>query len=254
VGILAIPTPQTNLVNGGPAAGFGLLSKGLAGFGFLFGIAGLFIKQRGRGSAIFGIILSVIAGIASIILSFTTNYFLVLLIAAVIIFGVLSFLIGIVSPGVPGIGLIRTILSMATLASIAGIAYFFVYPSIIGLTDSGGANPFTPNQPAASRQVTVVYEVTGDSTDSTINYYPGPKTTSNTEATGEPLPFRLEFPQKITGPSSVHFYSLSADSGTTGTTLSCTITVDGVVVAHETDDSGSFQLVFCSGDLPSTDK
>lgn len=215
----------------------------LAGFlallGLIAGIVGVAQKNRRRTVAFVGILVSLLAGITAIVLSLTDDFVLIGLVAGVVIFGILSYAVGIVKFNIPGIGLVRSFLTLATAGSFLGLGYLYLYPNINRIQD------FLNGE----KTVTIVYEVTGDVTDTTINYSPGASRESTTKTTGEKLPFTQTVTQKITGPASAYTISLTVQ-GATGTTLSCKITVDGQVIAQETDATPGLFLTTCRAPLP----
>jgi hypothetical protein len=93
----------------------------------------------------------------------------------------------------------------------------------------------------ANKQVTVVFEVAGDSTDATVTYSSasGP---GMSQATGQKLPFSKTITEKQ---GLIPVYSVTGSNGMTGSDISCKITVDGKVVAEQTS-TGQFASVDCT--------
>lgn len=99
-------------------------------------------------------------------------------------------------------------------------------------------------QEEAGREVAVVYELSGDATDVTVTY-----TTFGDNTATEPsqeavasLPWQKDF--KVKG--LLKGGSMTATTGADGGSVTCKITVDGVVRKTETA-SGQFALVNCTG-------
>lgn len=91
--------------------------------------------------------------------------------------------------------------------------------------------------------VSVVYNVTGDSTDATVTYSTYANGQSGSEqATNQALPFS----KTVTGTKGgFNSYTLTASNGSTGASITCTITVDGKVVSTQTA-SGQYASATCS--------
>lgn len=100
---------------------------------------------------------------------------------------------------------------------------------------------------SSERTLNVVYEVTGDATDSSITYSIGTAGSSGTEqANGQPLPFSKEFTVSAGGTFDASIFSVVALNGPDDAgDITCTITVDGEVVAQQTS-TGAYASVSCS--------
>ncbi|GLZ30562.1 hypothetical protein Lesp02_27510 [Lentzea sp. NBRC 105346] len=99
-------------------------------------------------------------------------------------------------------------------------------------------------QEEAAREATVVYELSGDARDVTVTY-----TTFGDDTVAPPaqeavaaLPWQKDF--KVKG--LLKGGSVTATTGAEGGTLTCKVTVDGVVKKTETA-SGRFAMVSCTG-------
>ncbi|MCU1482850.1 MAG: hypothetical protein JWQ19_3636 [Subtercola sp.] len=192
-----------------------------------------------------GFILLAAIGVIVAVIAFGLNPLLILLAGVVVVSGVISTLLRLFPQRLPGFGLLRSLLGFASLASVAAILYLFVYPAMQG----GTATSWIPNwgmhaaAPARSAQSTVVYAVTGTAPSASINFAPG------SDNGGAKADHSLPFTETATVDATANtFYSLGASTTNApdGSTLTCTITVDGVVVSTETR-SGSFALALCSG-------
>jgi len=87
----------------------------------------------------------------------------------------------------------------------------------------------------AAKSISLVYSVTGDSTDSNITYSNYTGTTSGSEQiTSAPLPFTKSYTVKQGGTFDFKSYSVYASTGQTGTSITCSITLDGKVVSTNT--------------------
>jgi hypothetical protein len=197
------------------------------------------------------VVVLIVAAVGFAVSVFGLNPGFVALIGAVILFGLISFALRFLPQGLPGIRLLRSLVGFVTIAALAGILYFFFVPAaqsgFRSLPELGG-----PATSAATTPVTVVYDVTGTAPTASITQSPagdattgGTGNTGDTAATVQPIPFSRTF--TVTG-SATTFFSLSASiSGDDeSTNLSCSITVDGTVIAHDSD-SGGFGLVICNG-------
>lgn len=99
----------------------------------------------------------------------------------------------------------------------------------------------------ATRDISVVYEVNGTSTDASIVYSTYANGTSGTEqATGQALPFIKELTVQSGDDLQFTSFTLVATNGAEDTgAVSCKITVDGEVVAEQSS-TGEFATVSCS--------
>jgi hypothetical protein len=99
-------------------------------------------------------------------------------------------------------------------------------------------------QEEAEREVAVVYELSGDAKDVTVNYttFGDDTTVEPTQETVASLPWQKEFKTKGLFKGG----SMAANTGAEGGSLTCKVTVDGVVKKTETA-SGPFAIVSCTG-------
>jgi hypothetical protein len=146
----------------------------------------------------------------------------------------------------------------SALGLILSIVLAIVYTVGFATTVVGGIADNLPEQtsvpgitsdPGEERTVEVVYEVTGESSDATIVYLTATsgETGSDVETvSGQTLPWTEEFDATIGGEYSFSTFNLTATNGTDDAgEISCSITVDGEVVAEDTAD-GELATVSCT--------
>jgi MmpS family membrane protein len=90
---------------------------------------------------------------------------------------------------------------------------------------------------------TVIYRVDGDSTTADVTYFSinGDGSSGSAQEPGANVPFT----KTVSAQGDLSVYSVNAQVGQGGTTVSCSITVDGVVKAKQTS-TGAFAVVICS--------
>ncbi|MEF2976908.1 hypothetical protein [Subtercola sp. YIM 133946] len=209
-------------------------------------------RRRRRGVAIAAVVLGTLvlasAGVGvAVALGAGIDLGLVGLVGVIVVFGGLAFALRLFPNSSPGAGLARGAVGFVALAAVVGLLYFFIYPAAQTGTSwlpSWGMHAAAPPRAAP---VTVVFEVTGTAPRASISSSPVPAGSSS--ATSEQA---LPFTQTLTvDATSSTFYILNASTSEApdDATVSCTITVDGTVVAHESD-TGSFGLALCSGRVP----
>ncbi|GAA4164529.1 hypothetical protein GCM10022286_26380 [Gryllotalpicola daejeonensis] len=185
---------------------------------------------------------------------------------AALVLGIIAFVLAwipfasYVAIGLGGVGLLLGILALvlrghrggiavagtivAGIALLAAILMTVVYAAIFSAAQSVGHDL----DKKANKQVTVVFQVTGTSTDATVTYSSA-SGSGMSQATGQKLPFSKTITEKQ---GLIPVYSLTATNGTTGADIACKITVDGKVVAQQTS-SGQFATVDCTA-TPDADK
>ncbi|TWP46423.1 DUF4190 domain-containing protein [Lentzea tibetensis] len=95
----------------------------------------------------------------------------------------------------------------------------------------------------AEREVTIVYELSGEAKDVTVTYTTfGDTTTTPQQEAVTSLPWQKDFKTK----GLLKGGSMSASTGVDGGSLTCKVTVDGVVKKTETA-TGQFAIVTCTG-------
>jgi hypothetical protein len=167
--------------------------------GLVLGIVGLVLKNRRKGLAIAGTIVSALALVLSIVF------------AVVYTVGFTTWAVGEIAENVPDSS---------------------AFPS------DGTGEP---------QNVEVVYEVEGAGTDASIVYFSfSDGTDSDVQSLdGQALPWTEEFDATIGGEFDFSTFSVTATNGAEDTgPISCTITVDGKVVAED-DSEGEFGTVTC---------
>lgn len=109
----------------------------------------------------------------------------------------------------------------------------------------------TPTPEPAAQTQTIVYEITGDGgTASTVSWATMNGSSNGfgiEQATDAPLPFRVEVPLEELGMFETNIFTLNAQDGGAGTSISCKISwkESGVVVAEQTS-TGPYSVVMCS--------
>lgn len=193
------------------------------------------IVKRGNGFGITAIILGSVAFVGSFIpfLNYGTGFLAFL----GLVFGV----IGLILKGRRrGAAITGSIISAVALILSIVLAITYTAGMVNAVNDS-----IKSDTVKANKTITLVYDVTGDSTDSSITYSTWNNGNSGSEdANNQTLPFEKTLTVKQGGTFDFNSYSLIASSGQTGTTISCKITLDGKVVSQHTA-SGSFATATC---------
>jgi len=176
--------------------------------GLVLGVIALFLKNRRRGTAIAGSVVSLIALILSIVLAtvYTAGF------------------AGAVSDAIE---------------SSSSEPFITSAP-----LDSESPNAEAPEEATS----TVVYEVTaeGSATAGTISYTTvDDGSVGQEQATDAALPFTKEIALKGAGAFSYGSYTIVAQAAAGSTSISCKITVDGEVVAEQTS-TGEYAVVTCN--------
>lgn len=108
-----------------------------------------------------------------------------------------------------------------------------------------------PEPTEEEKTQTIVYEVTGDGGVASTVSWATMNGSSNgfgiEQATDAPLPFRVEVPLEELGMFETNIFTLNAQDGGAGTSISCKISwkESGVVVAEQTS-TGPYSVVMCS--------
>lgn len=130
-------------------------------------------------------------------------------------------------------------LVISLIAGIMAIVMIFTYT---GMFFSSVSDSIKKTEKENNTPVSVVYEVDGTSTDSTITYSTYSNGTSGSEqASNQSLPFT----KTVTGTKGWSGYTLTGSNGNENTSISCKITVDGKVVSQQTS-TGAYSTVTCS--------
>jgi hypothetical protein len=127
------------------------------------------------------------------------------------------------------VAVLGTVVSLIALASSIFFAAFYTAGLASFLTG------LVPNGNSAVKDVTVVYEVTGDDGSSATIGYSATADSGQEDAhlTDEPLPFIKELAVSIGGETAFSGFTLTALSTNLESTVTCTITVDGDVVDEQ---------------------
>lgn len=205
---------------------------------------------------------ALVLGIIALIFAFVpfANYVAIALALVGLILGV----IGLVSKGrskglplsgtiISGIALILSIIMVvvyaAAFAAVSKAVEDSAGPSIT--SPSSDATPSASNTSTASagKDLDVVYSVTSDAASAaTITYFTLNNGQSGQEsANGAALPWTKELTLKQTGAFDFNSMTLTAMSGADATTITCTITVNGVVKSTQTS-TGAYAMVTCNAD------
>jgi hypothetical protein len=150
--------------------------------------------------------------------------------------------------GIVGIG-VKGRPKAAAIAGTIIAAIALLLSIILALAYTAGFNAVAKSihddNVKAAKSISLVYTVTGDSTDSSITYLTYNNETSGSEdANDATLPFTKTYTVKEGGTFDFNSYSLLATSGETGTTITCSITLDGKVVSTHTG-TGPFATADC---------
>ncbi|PRY68441.1 MmpS family membrane protein [Glaciihabitans tibetensis] len=196
------------------------------------------IVRRGNGLGVTAIVLGSVALFGSIIpiVNFASGFL-----------GFLGLIFGITGWALRGRrkapAVVGTVLS--SVAIVLSILLAIAYTAGIASAISGSINDSIGEGSSVATNGTLMYEVTGDGTDSTIAFTvldAGRIGSEQVEAAA--LPFTREI--VVTSGSAIDFsnFSLVASSGATGTTISCRITLDGMVIAEQIA-TGPYASVSC---------
>lgn len=202
----------------------------------------------------FGLIALIVGGV-SLILAFVpiVNYVSWVLALVGLALGIVGLVLKNRKRGLAIAGVITSVLGLI-LSIVLAIVYTvgFVGSVATGISDNV---PDASNAPLDgstadpdARDVDVVYEVSGEGTDVTIVYLSVTADDSSTDIetlSAQSLPWTQEFDANIGGEYDYTAFNVTATNGADDTgEISCSITVDGEVVAEDTAD-GAFGIVSC---------
>jgi hypothetical protein len=195
------------------------------------------VQRRGNGFGIAALILGIITVVAFAIPF--VNYVAI----GTGVIGIVLAIVGLTRKGRPhGTSIAGLILS--AIGMILAIIMVVVYAAIF----FAASDAVDKSNKAAAAEHTVTYTVTGDSTDSTIDYSTYTDGASGSEeAKSAKLPWTKE--EKITGSAEglkFNSFTLSAMNGETGNEITCEIKVDGKVVSTQ-KSSGQYASATCTG-------
>jgi hypothetical protein len=198
-----------------PFASFAAFLPALAAI--VLGIVGLALANRARGTAVAGLVLGGVALVVAIVLS---------VIAAV----------GVIGRTAARIDRLRSDLPTDLPSDVTATANPPVEPS---------GSP-SPGLSLAPGRHTVVYTVSGSGT-ATVNFatFAGGDTEASAGKQRE-LPFRRTMVAETTASNRYASFTVGATQMQPRQPISCTITVDGVVVSRRTSDRTTFATVLCS--------
>jgi hypothetical protein len=192
---------------------------------------------KGNGFGVASLILGIVALVGAFIPFL--NYGSIVLAIIGLTLGVVGLVVKFRKRGTAVAGLI-----LSALGLILSIVMVVVYTAVF----FGISKTVEDTNKAANATHSVVYSITGDSTDATVTYSTFTDGKSGTEqATGQTLPFSKTLTAKGDKSSfSFNSFSLTGTNGTSGTTITCEITVDGKSIAKQTS-TGQYATVSCSG-------
>jgi hypothetical protein len=214
-------------------------------------------KSNGPGVA------ALVLGIIALVFAFVpfANYLAIALGLVGLILGVLGLLAKGRSKGLPITGTVLSGIALI-LSIIMVVVYTAAFAAVSKAVDDSAAGPSitTPSSDAsagasdapsasARKDLDVVYGVTSDAaTAATISYFTFNNGQSGQEsANGAALPWTKELTLKQTGAFDFNSMTLTAMSGADATTITCTITVNGVVKSTQTS-TGAYAMVTCNAD------
>ncbi len=193
--------------------------------------------NRGNGFGVTALVLGIVTVVAFAIPF--VNYVAIATGVAGVVFAIIGLVVKGRTRGTSIAGLI-----LSGLGLVLSIVMVIVYSAIF----FAASKAVDDTNKAAAAEHTVVYTVTGDSTDSSITWSTYTDGESGTEqASDATLPWTKEV--TVTGSSeglSFNSFSLSAMNGETGGDITCEIAVDGKVVSTKTA-SGQYASATCSG-------
>ncbi|MCU1584337.1 MAG: hypothetical protein JWM49_893 [Microbacteriaceae bacterium] len=201
------------------------------------GTYGAETPKKGNGLGVASLVIGIIAFVGSFIpfLNFGTGF----IAFVALVLGV----IGLILKGRPRratiAGAIISVVALV-LSIVLSIAYTAAFAGAVN-------DSIKKSDAAANKTVSLVYDITGDSSDATVSYSTYTDGKSGTaESTGQTLPFTKTLDVKQGGTFSFNSFLLTGSNGATGTTISCKITLDGKVIAEQTS-TGQYTTVSCSG-------
>ncbi|PSL36625.1 MmpS family membrane protein [Labedella gwakjiensis] len=202
----------------------------------------------------FGLVGLIIGGV-SLILAFVPiiNYVSWILALVGLALGIVGLVLKNRKRGLAIAGVITSIIGLV-LSIVLAIVYTvgFVGSVATGISDNAPDVSSAPSDGATidpdARDVDVVYEVSGDGTDVTIVYLSVTAGDSGTDIetlTAQSLPWTQELDATVGGEYDYTAFNVTATNGAEDTgEISCSITVDGEIVAEDTAD-GAFGIVSC---------
>jgi hypothetical protein len=193
--------------------------------------------KNGNGFGVASLILGILALVGAFVPFL--NYGSIFVAGIGVVLGVVGLVVKFRPRGTAIAGLI-----LSALGLILAIVMVVIYTAVF----FGVSAVVAETKKAANVTHTVVYTLTGDSTDATATYSTFTDGKSAQEqATGQKLPFSKTITAKG-GSDSLSFnsFTLSGTNGADGTDITCDISVDGKSIATQTS-SGAYASVTCSG-------
>lgn len=191
------------------------------------------------------VLAGVVAAVA-VVLGAGFDLVLIGLIVAFLLFGALGLVLRLLPASLPFVPAASRLLSFVSLAALAGLLYLYAYPAITHNTTWPGTSSAPRPGVSLTRQASIVYTLTGSGGAEISAESPLPSG-EVAPATVEALPYEHSASVTVNRrtPGLFTLVASSLAAGDDGQ-LACTITVDGVVVAHD-EASGAHATVFCSG-------
>ncbi|WP_420367267.1 DUF4190 domain-containing protein [Curtobacterium sp. L1-20] len=194
-------------------------------------------SKRGNGFGVTALILGILT-IVGFAIPFA-NYVAIATGVAGIVFAIIGLIAKNRTRGTSIAGLVLSVIGL-----ILSIIMVVVYSAIF----FAASKAVDDTNKAAATEHTVVYTVTGDSTDSSITWATSTDGDGGSEqASGAKLPWTKEV--KVKGSSkglNFNSFTVTASNGTTGGEITCEIKVDGKVVSTKSA-SGEYASATCSG-------
>jgi len=194
-------------------------------------------SKRGNGFGVTALILGIIT-IVGFAIPFV-NYAAIVTGVAGVVFAIIGLVAKYRTRGTSIAGLI-----LSAVGLILSIIMVVVYSAIF----FAASKAVDDSNKAAATEHTVVYTVTGDSTDSSITWSTYTDGDSGSEqASGAKLPWTKEVTVKGSSEGlNFNSFTVTASNGTTGGEIACEIKVDGKVVSTKSA-TGEYASATCSG-------
>jgi hypothetical protein len=195
------------------------------------------ITRKGNGFGIAALILGILSFVGAFIPFL--NYGAIFMAVVGLALGI----VGLIAKNRPRGGAIAGVI-LSALGLILSIIMVILYTAVF----FGVSKAVDDQKKEAAKSHSVVYTLSGDSTDADVTYSTENNGTFGEEsANGQTLPFTKTITVKGSSDSfTFNDFTLTGINGTTGTTITCAITLDGKTIATQTS-TGQFASVTCSG-------